>query len=195
LADFHRASHGISYRVRRFPDRFDIRRLTVLAVVFVVALSLLGCPDDDYDEEEFCDHTRPGGLWHPPGHTTSFRLNLETIACEQTDTDYACREQGCYCGGVVTTNSVTVSVASSACADFCTGLDEATCMNEPNCSVARENGTDTYLGCYRADDSGYTFACAMYTDAGGCARAGDCVPLYRSTGQGTWQFTTCIDEA
>lgn len=123
-------------------------------------------------------------------------MNQETLVCSRSEWDSVCRypEGECCCGGTMATNRVTTALDPAECAGSCSGLDEATCRVTANCFIARDNGTNGYLGCYAALNRGYTTSCAMRDTADFCAGDDFCAALYTSTGVDAWQFTACADE-
>jgi hypothetical protein len=165
-----------------------------------ISLSLLGCAeqDDELDCGPNATAYDCGGAddwWHPPTYTSNAHLDEDTLVCVRYEWLTACNNAppACCCGGVII-RSQSAAVDPAQCATACTGLDEATCLNAADCFVARESGTNAYLGCYGARPDVYTSACAMHSSAESCTRGTSCVPLYTSTGTGTWQFSACTEE-
>lgn len=165
----------------------------------VVVIVLVGCGEE---REEECPNSssfdcgRADDWWQPPRHASIASLNEETLACSRSEWDSACRnpEGDCCCGGTTTANWVTTPVDPAQCSSVCAGLDEVTCRVTTNCFIAREDGTNQYLGCYGATSRGYTTPCVMRSDAEFCVHDDFCVALYTSTGMQAWQFSACADE-
>jgi hypothetical protein len=166
-----------------------------------LSVSLLACSSES--EEDKCgpyastfDCGRADDWWRPPAHHSFASLDVDTLVCSRSEWDSACNnpEGDCCCGSTMITNRVTTVVEPAECANDCTGLGEATCLVTTNCFVAREDGTNTYLGCFGARNAGYVYPCVERSDAEHCGDSGACVALYTSTGMAAWQFSACTDE-
>jgi len=165
----------------------------------VVVVVLAGCgsePEEECPNSSSFDCGRADDWWRPAQHASIVSLNVETLVCARSEWDSVCgnAEGDCCCGGTRQTNRITTPVEPAQCSTACIGLDEPTCLVTANCFVARESGTNGYVGCYSSSRRGYTTPCAMRDTADFCTGDDVCAALYTSTGTDAWQFSACADE-
>jgi hypothetical protein len=162
----------------------------MLRWTLVLVVVLAGCATEPelYGEDGCTENEQPFGT------ATLYEgdvFNRVTLTCEHVITQYVCHQ--CRCSDLHTVESST----PIQCTSPCTPLDEAACIADDRCFVARsraavEAGEPGFLGCYPITSSVGSGDCTM-RDVSTCLSAGPCAALYDETAMGV-QFASCVDE-